>query len=1029
MWARCLIFLAGAVFIHGQNATADVTIAELMVTSNVSLAAKTVLTALSNTSALNSDVTIVELDLVADCLLVGAQTTCSCSAGYVWSNTVCYSTNPPTCCNDTACNQNVSHLTPLCIPKEKVSMSGSVTLRSGPWQDSHKTQVMNALKTINGFLGLNISMDKSTTNFIERMEDNSNIAHFEADFNVKFETSKLQDFVADLETTLGATVLVETLGLVTISAPKTKVCYKSNPTMNCNLEEATNSSGWRLTSKDEKDTFKLNDGSVVTIDNSCATSEYKSCVSLKLNGITGRWAGTYVCGFTTGSINHIAKTELDVVLLPDEITMSTNPLTADCTKVEPTSMVTVEVTATILNSSESYRHHWKYTDEETSQQGPIYKTKSDKVELHYSAQVKVNCIPTKEAHRVSITFTNSKNQRKNATVDIPVIYANEKFCEKDGDEWPKTPDGDTVINRICGEGRTGYKERTCKGKEWQSVFDNCVKEKLYLVLKKAEKFQEGLVANPEEVLYIFSGLSNISAEINSSIADVSASINVLAVMANASKLNPFQEDVVPAFLGGASSMVNQSWDGINTTIKGSMAANYLQSVENLVKNIEMNATKGHMTENLDLKISSTPDNVTSVFNISVAMHMTSGIIKMVSVKKLTEKLGSLKDKRPSELLVSVTVQNSSNSSTSITLDFPKDEVDHNKVTCVFWDTTDNVWSNEGCRVNKSDDGRITCQCDHLTSFSVLMSKKPVELPFLKEITYVGLGVSICSLLVLLIIEALVWSAVVKTNLSHFRHTALVNISLCLFLADCSFIASSFPEILNGTSCLILTVCKHFFFLSMFGWAMSLSIMLVHQLIFVFNPLRKRVFMFFSSIVGYVCPVIIVGTSYVYYKYTGSPYHSDKCWLIFDGLLKGSMHAFLIPVGIVLMTNVFSMVVVILTLMKSSSPDSSKAEDKDTAKSILKVVVFLTPVFGITWILGFLQLFLSDAGPPLFEIIHYSFTILNSFQGFFIFLTGCFAEQKVREEVLRLIMAKVPSKEKSESMRKLTSITNSKTNEN
>uniref|UniRef100_A0A667XVQ0 Adhesion G protein-coupled receptor F3b n=1 Tax=Myripristis murdjan TaxID=586833 RepID=A0A667XVQ0_9TELE len=318
--------------------------------------------------------------------------------------------------------------------------------------------------------------------------------------------------------------------------------------------------------------------------------------------------------------------------------------------------------------------------------------------------------------------------------------------------------------------------------------------------------------------------------------------------------------------------------------------------------------------------------------------------------------------------------------------------------CVFWNFSLfnglGGWDDEGCEVNKSDDGRITCQCDHLTSFSVLMSKKPVELPFLKEITYVGLGVSICSLLVLLIIEALVWSAVVKTNLSHFRHTALVNISLCLFLADCSFIASSFPEILNGTSCLILTVCKHFFFLSMFGWAMSLSIMLVHQLIFVFNPLRKRVFMFFSSIVGYVCPVIIVGTSYVYYKYTGSPYHSDKCWLIFDGLLKGSMHAFLIPVGIVLMTNVFSMVVVILTLMKSSSPDSSKAEDKDTAKSILKVVVFLTPVFGITWILGFLQLFLSDAGPPLFEIIHYSFTILNSFQGFFIFLTGCFAEQKV-----------------------------------
>lgn len=315
-------------------------------------------------------------------------------------------------------------------------------------------------------------------------------------------------------------------------------------------------------------------------------------------------------------------------------------------------------------------------------------------------------------------------------------------------------------------------------------------------------------------------------------------------------------------------------------------------------------------------------------------------------------------------------------------------------------------------------------CNHLTSFSVLMAKGDVSTDVLDIITNVGLGVSICSLLIFLIIESLVWSAVVKTNLSHFRHTAIVNISIFRLLADCSFLASSNPEKISDTWCLVLTVCKHLFYLAMFSWMLCLSVMLVHQLIFVFSPLRKRVFMFFSSIIGYVCPILIVGSSYVYCKYTDKPYYDKKkgCWLVYEKLLEGSIHAFLLPVGTVILTNLFSMVVVIFTLMKSSAPEGSKTDDKETVKSILKVVVFLTPVFGVTWIIGFAQLLLDDTN-SMYEVVLYSFTILNSFQGLFILITGCFAEQKVREEVIKLIMAK--SRGKSESMKNLTATTYTK----
>lgn len=429
-------------------------------------------------------------------------------------------------------------------------------------------------------------------------------------------------------------------------------------------------------------------------------------------------------------------------------------------------------------------------------------------------------------------------------------------------------------------------------------------------------------------------------------------------------------------------MLNQSWGGVNESIKEGMSSTYLHSLEGLVKNIKVNKSSGLNSENLELKFCSDSDCKMSVFDVDVNMNRTSGTVKTVGVRNLMDKLNNdYRNTESTSLLLSATLVGNNDSSVQITLEFPNVQMSKNQAHCVFWNTTLGDWSDEGCVLSNTDQNRTVCICNHLTSFSVLMSKDAIALPFLDEITYVGLGVSICSLVILLIIESLVWAAVVKSNLSHFRHTSLVNISLCLLLADCSFLASSFPDRLTETLCLVFTISKHFFFLAMFCWMLCLSVMLVHQLIFVFNPLRKKVFMFFSSIMGYVVPLLLVGSSYVYYKYTDQPYHKkETCWLTFNGLLDGSLHAFLLPVGAIIFTNMFSMGVVILTLVKTSMPDGGKSADAETAKSILKVIVFLTPVFGVTWIFGFIMLLLDDDDPmkPFFV---YAFTIFNSFQVF------------------------------------------------
>ncbi|XP_055362615.1 adhesion G-protein coupled receptor F3-like [Betta splendens] len=438
---------------------------------------------------------------------------------------------------------------------------------------------------------------------------------------------------------------------------------------------------------------------------------------------------------------------------------------------------------------------------------------------------------------------------------------------------------------------------------------------------------------------------------------------------------------IPNFLDAASNVVNWTWNAINKSLLHDMSSTYLQSVDKLVKNINVNMSQDVSSTNLQFKSCFADKCRMSVFDVVVNLEKKTGTLKTVAVKKLMDKLNNgYNDTKPTSLLLIATVQDCSDSSLKIRLDYPDIQQTQRKPLCVFWNTTNKDWSDEGCSLS-TNNKKYTCECNHLTPFSALLSKGGISKhnTALDMITNVGLAVSIFSLMIFLTTECLVWSVVVKSNLAHSRHTAMVNITTFLLLSDICMLASTSPDNIPETWCLILTICKHLFYLAMFCWMLCLSVMLVHQLIFVFSPLRKRVFMFISSIVGYALPILIVGSSYVYYGYNNIEYFDRKtCWLIYVRFLVGSMHAFLLPVGTIIFTNLFCMTVIILKFVKSSVPGCSNADDKVTAKGIVKVLAVLMPVFGVTWIIGYIGLTFPE-GNVIRDVLDFSFTILNSFQ--------------------------------------------------
>lgn len=77
-------------------------------------------------------------------------------------------------------------------------------------------------------------------------------------------------------------------------------------------------------------------------------------------------AGIYECGFMSGSVRHTAKAQLRVALLPDVIQVEIKPPTADCSSKREGESFSVNIYATISNSTDSFEVWWSYMGGEQS---------------------------------------------------------------------------------------------------------------------------------------------------------------------------------------------------------------------------------------------------------------------------------------------------------------------------------------------------------------------------------------------------------------------------------------------------------------------------------------------------------------------------------------------------------------------------------------------------------------------------------------------------------------------------------------
>ncbi|XP_041710546.1 adhesion G protein-coupled receptor F5 isoform X2 [Coregonus clupeaformis] len=961
-----------------------------------------------NNFKIDNPVSVDTFKITTDCVPLENQTQCTCELGHIWSEAVCQSS--PNCCQQKNCTFKNLNTKPMCLPETRVTVDGLLTIPGEVYYESlSNPQSAEYMALYNKLLPQMKALYSTLNSFdnirITGFSRGSVIVHFELTFN-NISADDLAIKTAELQKTLNATFTLETTGLVEITVPEGPVKYGSTQTIFCQTKEDMKPIKWALTSSQNK----TNDVTTGTESTVTPTSRNFTVVLRQASEV---WEGLYMCVFNPKSsnvtINHRASATLDIALLP-QIDISSTPQFPDCSMVNNENRILVTVQCEINNIAENYKVTWSTTHTESPLNNRTDVTSNS---IIYRIDTTVSCRDS-EKPTVTCTFMNVLSQERNATVNIPVIYKNSNYCNADGD-WPKAKAEFQAVLK-CKDG-IGKRKRLClNNRYWNDEISNCVNVDLHDILMDSQNLAIGLGSVEKNAGDIFSRLNsstftpnsiNTYANINASVSILSTMYNVINASQNNYTLNDAQlKDALSSSSNLLDGALDKSWEYPSDIGNTSMAERYLLSVEGLVKQSDVqNITYQHTNVELNgCKPETSCEN--KVFNVTVIMKTSSNLVKTIGFKSLSKYLPQKEqnDSEPNSIVVSTTIGKGSG---AISIDFQliNKRPRNHMIQCVYWDFTKHQWSDKGCKWG-GPDKENHCECNHLSSFTTLMSKNPEIIPYMNEITYAGLAVSIVSLLCCLVIECLVWKSVVKSSVSYCRHTAHINICLCLLIADCSFLASAFPDKIPENWCQIFVVVKHFCYLAMFFWMLCLSIMVLHQMIFMFHQMSKKVCLGVCFFVGYCCPLLIVFITFITYN-SGEEnvyYTSDTCWLVYKGFLKGSIFTFILPVGTIVVINVFCMIVVIMRLLRPSIEVNTK-DEKEVVKGILKAIVLLTPIFGGTWIFGFFVLVFDITKGPTAFLVNYAFILLNAFQGLFILLTTYFGEKTVRVALLKYFKIK------------------------
>ncbi|XP_032506168.1 adhesion G protein-coupled receptor F5 isoform X6 [Phocoena sinus] len=739
---------------------------------------------------------------------------------------------------------------------------------------------------------------------------------------------------------------------------------------------------------------------------------------------TREWNGTYHCIFRYKNSYSVMAKDVTIHPLPLQPNIMVDPLEAaiPCTSSRHIKCCIEE------------DRDYKVIFQAGSSSFPAAKEVNGK-QVCYKHHFVANSVSCPENMDVFCHITNTANNSvrspsmkfnlvpgENVTCQDPIIGVGEpgkviqKLCQFSN------------VPRIPGSSIGGIITYRCVGSQWKVKKNNCISGPINTLLQLAE----ALMKSPSQDEKLPSYLKNLSIstnqvklEVNSFPGSLGAIINILDLLSTVptqvnSEMMMHVLSTVNVILGkpilntwmmSQQQKTNQSSQLLDSLERFSRA---LRSEDSTISqpNVQMKSMvikSGHpksYTQSFVFLDSELWGNVT--INECQLEHLQpDSFIVTVAFPTLKTILAQDVPGKTfaNSLVMTTTVSHNLTTPFRISMTFKNNNPSGGVPRCVFWNFNlanhTGGWDSSGCYVKEVTEDSVSCSCDHLTSFSILMSPDSPDPDSLLKIlldiiSYIGLCFSILSLAACLAVEAVVWKSVTKNRTSSMRHICIVNIAASLLVADVWFIVAAavhnYRYPLNQTACVAATFFVHFSYLSVFFWMLTLGLMLFYRLVFILHDTSKSIQKAIAFSLGYGCPLVIsvitVGATQPREVYT----RKNACWLNWED--TKALLAFVIPALIIVVVNVTITVVVITKILRPSIGDKPSRQEKSSLFQITKSLGVLTPLLGLTWGFGLATVFQGSNA-----VFHIVFTLLNAFQGLFILLFGCLWDQKVQEALL------------------------------
>nr|XP_024662258.1 uncharacterized protein LOC112436671 [Maylandia zebra] len=634
-----------------------------------------------------------------------------------------------------------------------------------------------------------------------------------------------------------------------------------------------------------------------------------------------------------------------------------------------------------------------------------------------SYQYKTDSCTDKEQDTITCQSTTYPEFKE--TITLRFYKGNPQMC--DDKEFGKAVSGSRA--RIpCANNEEGEKSALCNITTYTEIGDTCILQPIKELLDQSE------VLTATTLPAFLQQLSNVtngnSEQVVNSPKNIDAVVQILRNVANRTELfnisineNSMKDILITAGVL-TTDQARDSWNFLNKNNESisynisnpdGVSSSLLQSLEIITKHLASFNNSGIDTPFIILNRTIYTNPIIGDFNSSVVIEIPQNEGKNKSITVIT--FASLNNVLPAREIDNssikviggrvVLVQSSGQiNNISLTFDILNDTLRDPK--CVFWNFSLlnglGGWDDEGCEVvNTNETGTVTCNCNHLTSFSILMSPNSPISPILDYITYIGVGISMGSLVICLIIEGLIWRKIRTNETSYLRHVSIVNIAVSLLIADIWFIigaAISDANHKNHSACTATTFFIHLFYLALFFWMFASALLLLYRTTNVFGGgLSKASMLAIGFSLGYGAPLIIA-TVTIAATAPDNKYIRENviCWLNWDE--SKALLAFVIPALSIVLINLIILVVVLYKIIRRRvGTTAAQAGEKSVLLVIVKSLAVLTPFFGITWGLGAgLLVHPRDIG------INIAFALFNSLQGFFILVFGTLLDGKVRSAI-------------------------------